>query len=310
MLTGLAVGGTFLWLALREADLGAALAGLAAANPLGCLVVFGTALAFMAIKSLRWRWLLEPVGHPPFQVLHQAVYVGTAANMMVAHTGELLRVTLLSRRSGIPPGAALGTVAVERVLDMVALLLIAVPLLLLDAAVLSLVGSASFAALAIVVAGGIAFADLASSRSLLRRFGTALARRLPERLASAFVGHAQQLRAGVATLGTPRRLLVAIGLSMLQWATVVLAIWVSVRAMGATVPTGVCVAVFVLTVVGLTLPSAPATLGTTQLAFVAGLALAQVPATLALAASLVYTAFFIMSVMVIGWVWWLKGASD
>ena len=80
--------------------------------------------------------------------------------------------------------------------------------------------------------------------------------------------------------------------------------------MGASVPTGTCVAVFVLAVVGLTLPSAPATLGTTQLAFVAGLALSQVPATTALAASFVYTAFFVVSVMLIGGIWWLKGVRD
>lgn len=300
----------FLWLALRQANLAAALNDLAAAEPLECLIVLGAALAFMAIKSLRWRWLLDPVGRPPFQLLQQAVYVGTAANMMVAHTGELLRVTLLSRRSGIPAGAALGTVAVERVLDMVALLLIAVPLLFLDPAVLSLVGSASFAALGIVVTGALVFADLASRRSLLRRFGDGLTRRLPDRMAVSLTGHARQLRAGVATLGTRRRLLVAVGLSMLQWATVVLAIWASVRAMGASVPTGTCVAVFVLAVVGLTLPSAPATLGTTQLAFVAGLALSQVPATTALAASFVYTAFFVVSVMLIGGIWWLKGVRD
>ncbi len=305
LLIGSTLGAIFLWLALRHADLGAALSGLAAADPVWSLSVFGAGIGFMAVKTWRWVWLLVPVGKPAFAVAHRAVYIGSAANMVVPHVGEVLRSRLLARRTRIPAGTALGTVAVERVLDMAALCLISVPLLLMDASLSALVWPALLTALVIVLLGVGVIADLASGRGLLRRLGQALLPRLPAVLAEGLARQLRNLRAGLDVLNDGPRLLVAVLLSVLQWSAAVLAVWASVRAIGLAISPGICVAIFMLAVVGLTLPSAPATLGTTQLAFVAGLALAKAPGTLALAASFVYTVYFIMAVMLIGGLWWL-----
>ncbi len=62
---------------------------------------------------------------------------------------------------------------------------------------------------------------------------------------------------------------------------------------------------FVLTVIGLTLPSSPAQLGTTQLAFVVGLELVGAGAASAFAASLVYTCFVVVTMMVLGALCWM-----
>ena len=97
----------------------------------------------------------------------------------------------------------------------------------------------------------------------------------------------------------------ALTLSLLQWSMVILAIWISFRAVGETVSLTASIAVFVLTVIGLTLPSAPGQLGTTQLAFVAGLTFTGGATSAAFAASLVYNLWFVIATMLIGCLLWL-----
>lgn len=303
-LAGLAIGFFFLWLALRKADFAPALAALSRANPGWCLAVFGSSLVFMATKTWRWGWLLRPVGEPSFQAMHRATYIGTAANMVVPHIGEVLRSNLLARASAVPASSALGSVAIERILDMAAVLLIAIPVLMLSSQVPVLMWSAAMMALAFAALGGAAVLDLLSPTGRLRRLGRRLARYLPERFAPGLALQVQRLVEGLATFGNGRRLLGALGLSIAMWACVVFAVWASAQAIGLDGSVATAVAVFVISVVGLTLPSAPATLGTTQLAFVVGFGMSRADPTAALAASFVYTVCFIMLMMAIGGLWW------
>ena len=306
ILAGLVLGTLFLWLALRRADPQEALAALVGASGGWCATVAAAGLGFMALKTLRWQWLLKPVGVPDFQVLQRAVYIGSAVNMIVPHVGELLRSTLLSRSSTIPVGTALGSVAVERVLDMAALLLIVLPFVLFGASTPATLWPATGVAVVIVLVGLTGVLDLRRANGVVRRLWRKLRGRLPGQHADRLALQLRHLNDGLMTLSSGRRILVALLLSLCQWALVVLAVWASARAVGLGISPAVSVVVFVLAVVGLTLPSAPATLGTTQLAFVAGLALVEAPVTLAVAASFVYTTCFIIATMLIGAVWWLR----
>jgi len=273
---GMAIGTLFLWLALRQADLGAAVLALARADPQWCLAVFAAGPLFMAIKTWRWAWILRPIATPRFNLLQRATYLGSAANMVVPSTGELLRTMTVARTGALPIATALGTVALERILDLLAIVMV---LLLPD------------------------------PPRAVRAAGRRVAVQLPPAVAKRLRLDLQRLATGVAALRGGRRLVTAVALSVLMWLPVVFAVWASARAVGVPATAAAAVTVFVLGVIGLTLPSAPATLGTTQLAFVSGLALSGVGAGPALAASLVYTVWFIVAVMAIGAGWWLLSSS-
>jgi uncharacterized membrane protein YbhN (UPF0104 family) len=101
-------------------------------------------------------------------------------------------------------------------------------------------------------------------------------------------GRVQRGLPGLAALSNLRTLLRTCVLSIVQWSCIIVAIWLSVRAVGHEVTVRAAIGVWVRRVLGLTLPLSPAQLGTTQLAYMLGLSLTGTNDEVAFAASVVY----------------------
>ena len=95
-------------------------------------------------------------------------------------------------------------------------------------------------------------------------------------------------------------------LSILQWSCIIFAIWLCAYSVGYTATVTMAIAVWILMVIGLTLPSSPAQLGTTQLAFTLGLSIAINEVQIPFAASVVYTCCVNIPYMIIGAFYWLR----
>lgn len=73
-------------------------------------------------RSARWLILLEPLGYrPKFSNSLYSVFFGYFANIAAPRVGELARCTALNQTEKIPLNALIGTVLLERVLDVVIL---------------------------------------------------------------------------------------------------------------------------------------------------------------------------------------------
>jgi glycosyltransferase 2 family protein len=89
---------------------------------LPALVAFG--LGNVA-RALRWRSLFAPGRRPPFGPTLDATMIGYFYNnILPARAGEAARVVVLTQRSSVPPVEIVGTVVVERLYDVVAILAI------------------------------------------------------------------------------------------------------------------------------------------------------------------------------------------
>jgi len=112
----------------------------------------------------------------------------------------------------------------------------------------------------------------------------------------------REVRLGVEGLGSlrqPRLLTVVLALSITQWLLIAATILFSLRAVGL-VPEPVAVtSVLLMSVVGVTLPTAPGYVGTVQAAFVLGLAPFGTGAANAVAASVVYNFLIIVPVWMV-----------
>ena len=79
------------------------------------------------LRSIRWGLILRPIGKVDQLSLFSVSSVGFLAIIAIpARLGELARPYLIAKKSRIPMSSALGTIFVERVLDSLTVLIIAV----------------------------------------------------------------------------------------------------------------------------------------------------------------------------------------
>lgn len=82
-------------------------------------------------RARRWSLLIEPLSHRPgLWNTYNAVLFGYLANYALPRMGEITRCIALSKKEKIPVESLIGTVVVERAIDMLSLLLIIVLLLI------------------------------------------------------------------------------------------------------------------------------------------------------------------------------------
>jgi glycosyltransferase 2 family protein len=82
-------------------------------------------LGFIALfmRVYRWNILIEPAGYSPkIWNTYHAVTIGYTANYALPRIGEVVRCGTLSKTEKIPVDVLLGTVIVERVFDVICLI--------------------------------------------------------------------------------------------------------------------------------------------------------------------------------------------
>jgi len=249
---------------LRNADLARVWTEMMSARPeLLALALVMTVLMY-AVRAERWQYLLEPIGPTRYSVAFRTTVIGFAASFVLpARAGEFLRPYLLARREKLPVTAAFATVVVERMLDLVCvLLLLSVFLVLLQNGEASaapwLYRAVWLGGAAITPVGvGILVAMFMMAGHPERLHGLVLRaeRVLPARLARAVAGFARTFAEGLAVVRRPSRLLWAMGWSLVLWLAIATQVWVLVRAFDIAMPFAGSFLLTAMLVVGVAVPT-------------------------------------------------------
>ena len=127
LLLSLVLGGGLLWLALRNADLGAVAEALAGGEWIWMVPFVALGLVSVALRAWRWGMLIDALpdrtGRVPLRLTSASVAIGYLVNYAAPRLGEVARTANVSRRAEAPFSAVLGTVVAERALDVVMLAL-------------------------------------------------------------------------------------------------------------------------------------------------------------------------------------------
>lgn len=127
----LALAVFLVWYAFRSVDWRAFGEGLKMTRWIYLIPFFAASIGALLFRTFRWRALLKSSGHP---VSHLTVWdannVGNLANVAIPGAGELLRCGYVTGKSGY--GNVFGTVVMERVWDVMAIILMIVGALFLD----------------------------------------------------------------------------------------------------------------------------------------------------------------------------------
>ena len=225
--------------------------------------VFVTMMTYV-LRAFRWQYLLAAIGPTRFSTAFRTTVIGFMLSFLLpARPGEVLRPYLLAKHEGLAPTAAFATIILERLLDMVTvLLLFGLFVLLVDPASLSAtpemyarVKTGGLLAGAASVAGLGVFFILAGHPERLGAWALRIERVLPAKLARAVAGFVETFAQGLAVMRQPGRLLVSLILSFPLWLTIALGIWVSSRAFHMTFSYLGSFLVMTLLVVGVAVPT-------------------------------------------------------
>jgi hypothetical protein len=247
---------------LRNAHLGEVWREIRRAN--AWLVLFGITMTVvnMAIRGVRWQYLLAPVGETHFRAAFRATMIGFAASAVLpARAGEVIRPYLLARQEGLSATATFATVVVERVVDtMTVVLLLAAFVLFFDrgverGALYQTVQIGGLTVGAISVAGLAAMFVAAGRPGVLAQWALKLERLLPGRVARAVAGLVKKFSQGLAVVRSPRRLLAALALSLPLWLSIGAGVWAVCTAFRIDISFPATFLLLAMLVVGVSVPT-------------------------------------------------------
>jgi len=254
---------------------GKLLHALRGANPLLLLLSVVGIYACYALRALRWRVFQANLGPSHFWEIYKITLAGFSAMFLLGRLGELVRPVLLARKEKLPVADMFGIYALERVLDIASMVVIAAVAMLLFQSNPDVVGATrtTGSVLVLGVMGGIAFlvyAKLHGTALLERRMQNWLrAHGWRARIAGILIGFAR----GVQMLKTWGQLAQAVAYSAIHWFLVLLVyFWVS-RSFGGrlgTISLSEATLVMAFTLVG-SIVQLPAVGGGSQLASILAL---------------------------------------
>ncbi len=276
LFAGIAVSAVALAWFLRGVDWPALVAELARVRlgwvALSAVVLLGE----FAIRALRWKVLLRPVGPARVRDLFAAWVIGAAANTLLPlRAGEVAKPLVAARRTGHPVASVVATSVMERVYDLLGMITVMVLMaVVLPAGVRGTVtvppdqvelirnlklygglfGGAALAAMGV-------FFFLASREHAARNAFLALTRAAPGPLRRFLVGLFDGFVAGLGNARDRRGLVEAGLLSVWMWVNGAVAIWFLFRAFSMDLPFGAACFVGVAIALTVAIPQAPGFLG-------------------------------------------------
>jgi hypothetical protein len=253
-----------LWLAFRKvpmAELGSALAG----GEYAWLVpLAGLELVAFVGRAVRWQALLAVPG-----ILGDAFWAQSVGfiftNLLPFRLGEAVRIVVLGRRARLPLLRVAASAGAERVLDVVAVLVMlffVLPAMAVPTAVIQAGGVFAL----IVLAALLGTALVLVFRRQTDRILTRLEERRPGALIRAALPRWHELVDGLAPLSRPKVVVQSALLSASIWGLYVLAYWCVLRAFRSDASVVEAAFMVIALSLAISLPSSPGFIGVFQFA--------------------------------------------
>jgi len=120
----LAIAVALVFFAFKGVNIRKVISEMLKANIFWVLLSLLFSVVALVSRAYRWNLLLEPLGYSPkLRNTTYAVSIGYFANLAFPRLGEVTRCGTLSRAESIPFSSLLGTVIVERIVDVISLLI-------------------------------------------------------------------------------------------------------------------------------------------------------------------------------------------
>ena len=266
---GIALSAVLLWWTLRDVSLAVVWSELSQSSVPLFLASAACATLIFPLRARRWRTILQPVApDQPFGALWRSTAIGMMANnVLPARAGEIARAYALTKQTGVPFAVSIASLAVDRLFDMLVLLLLASaafvdPAFPHEARIAGQsIGHIAQGSVVFVLLLFVALYSLVYFPTQLVRAFELFARRisptLEERGKSVLIGFSE----GLSVLRSPRRFCAVLAWTIAHWLLNAFAFWLGFKAVGISLPFSASLFLQTLIAIGVALPSAPGFFG-------------------------------------------------
>ncbi len=286
---GIVLSAVLLWWTLRDVSLARVWTELSTASIPLFLASAACATLIFPLRAIRWKVILEPVAPgQPFGALWRSTAIGMMTNNLVpARAGEIARAYALTKQTGVPFATSIASLAVDRLFDLLVLLLLAV-LAFLDPAFPreariagQTLGHLAQGSILFVVVLLVGLYALAFFPSKIVRLFELFARRVSPAIEERGKVALTRFSEGLSVLRKPGHFSVVLAWTIAHWLLNAFGFWLGFKAVGIFLPFSAALFLQMLIAAGVALPSAPGFFGFFEKLATVGLAIYAVPATLA-----------------------------
>jgi glycosyltransferase 2 family protein len=290
----------FGYLAVRDVELSELADSLAESNYWYLLPAFALLAFGFFIRILRWRYMFSPHTRPGLWPTTETLILGQFLNSVLPfRAGDAARIVALRSFGGPSRVETAGTVILERVFDVLALLLllfVTVPWLP-EVTWIRAAGSLAII-LTLAVAAAIVVLRVYGERAM--RVILAPFARLPFLSSVRVEAAVRNLTQGVIVLRSTRLGLLAFALTVVSWIVLGMSFWLLTLGFGFGLSPMAGLLIVIATGLSHLLPSAPAGVGVFEAAVIVALAAYDVPRAPALSYALVAHALNVLPFVLAG----------
>jgi len=289
---GIAISLCLIFLVVKQVDVVSISQLLRQTSVFWLLISLAFYWAEILLRILRWKRILISVDDTiRYSSISNSFCISSAANNIFPfRLGDILRAHLLGIQRNISRFSLMGTIVLEKLIDVAAVLLLtcwgAFEVLSRLGAISKMGGAFLIAGVSIFILGGLYL--LTKNRLLSNKLVLFFHERF---------GH---FKKGFSILLKPKNLSLVIIETLLIWTFNTLAIWSIIKSLGVSLSASEVLLLEGITGLAAAIPSAPAGIGTLQYAFLLTFGMLQLDKSVGVAASLLVQGVLLGSITVVG----------
>ena len=277
LILGFLLGAVFIYLSLRGINFEEVATSFRTIHYIYIIPVLFILLFVHYLRSYRWGMILSPMEKIDQRSLFSVTCVGFLAIVAIpARIGELARPYLISHKSNVTMSSALGSVFLERMFDILTILILffivafltPMPSWLMKSAIVFFVLILFVLALMIL---------LLINRGAFFRIVNPVISKLPEKYFHRVEDLIDHFIRGFKMVANPGLILCVTFLSLLIWVAGALAIYILFSAFDFQLPLTAAFAVMVVVIAGTSIPTAPGFVGNFHFFCILGLEFLGIP---------------------------------
>lgn len=268
---GLVISALFVYLAVRGISFSDLEKSFRSANYLYIIPVILVVLLALYLRSYRWGIIMESLVKYDQKTLFIISSIGfMALGILPARLGEFARPYLVKQKSGIRMSSTMATIIVERVFDVLALMVVMFAVVL-KISLPPIIFKTGITTLSIAFSIFLILIFLAVKKEFsLNKIDTILSK-LPDRLEKPLKHLAHSFMEGLQILPDVKKTLFVSILSIVIWSVICMSAYLLFFSFGFNLPIINAFAISVIIAFGVMLPAAPGFVGTYHFACVLGL---------------------------------------